>query len=476
MRHLRLLALLAPVALLPIVACEDSSGSSSGGVFSPEAGPGFEAGPTPTPEAGPLPDGALPDTSTAPLGVTVTVFDGSAPQKDVRVIFHDAAGLVTGQAVTDVAGKVTVAIAPSMVTVLQKDSSQRPAVVTFAGVTDGDKLKVVSGGLSGNAGAYDVTFTGGGVVANASNFFVQAGNGCSAGTNAVDATLSVPLFTDCVAAKNAVLATASSGGGVVGFGFAKNVDAPVAAATVAVGPLAFIAPGTTNVKATNLPSAGGVSSGATLSAISNGQAFGLSNYTGTLGGAGLDFATPTGFADGYQTVIRATQVAFSFADTALVRREATTAPASASLATFDFATALPFITNVTASQAVPARPDLTLTSGNAASLATADAGIVRVSWFVSAIDTSGSWTLVVPPSTTSFKFPALPADATDFEPVTNSFAVDSASFFDASQLPSYGAAKLLPIKPGFGLDFVESNRVLPAAGTLRVSRFTPNAG
>lgn len=474
MRHLRLLALLAPVALLPIVACEDSSGSSSGAVFSPEAGPGFEAGPTP--EAGPLPDGALPDTSTAPLGVTVTVSDGSTPQKNVRVIFHDASGLVTGQALTDVAGKVTVAIAPSMVTVLQKDSGQRPAVVTFVGVTDGDKLKVVSGGLSGNAGAYDVTFTGGGVVANASNFFVQAGNGCSANANVVDAALSVPLFTDCVAAKNAVLATASNGAGVLGFGFVKNVDAPVAAATVAVGPLAFIAPGSTNVKATNLPSAGGVSSNAALSAISSGQAFGLSNYTGTLGGAGLDFATPTGFADAYQTVVRATQVAFSFGETALVRREATTAPATGALATFDFATALPFITDVTATQAVPARPDVTLTSGNAATLATADAGIVRVSWFASAVDSSASWTIVVPPSTTSFKFPALPADATEFEPVTNSFAVDSATFFDASQLPNYGAAKLLPIKPAFGLDFVESNRVLPAAGTLRVSRFTPNAG
>jgi hypothetical protein len=471
MRHLRLLALVAPALLFPIIACEDSSGTS-GGVFNPEAGPGFEAGPTP--DAGPLPDGAVPDTSPV-LGVTVTVFDVSTPKKDVRVIFHDASGLVTGQALTDIAGKVTVAIAPSMVTVLQKDASQRPANVSFAGVADGDNLKVVNGGLNGPVGAYSVTFTGGAVIANASNFFVQAGNGCFGGTDAVDGTANVPLFSDCIGPNDSVLATASNGGPVLGFGFAKNVPAPIAAATVPVGPLAFTASGTTNVKATNLPSAAGVSSGATLSAISGGQGFGLSYYTGTVGGAGLDFATPTGFADAYQTAVKATDVSINYAETALVRREATTAPASATLAAFDFSTALPFITNVTASQAVPARPDITMTSANAAALATSDAAVVKISWFAS-LDTSGSWTVMVPPSTTSFKFPALPADATAFEPLAAGFAVETVTFFDASQLPNYGAAKLLPIQPTFGVDFALSTRILPAAGTLRVSTILPNAG
>ncbi len=476
MRHLRLLALVASALLLPIVACEDSSGSSSGGVFNPEAGPGFEAGPTP--EAGPLPDGAVPDTATVPLGVTVTVFDGSTPKKDVRVIFHDASGLVTGQALTDIAGKVSVAVAPSMVTVLQKDPNQRPANVTFAGVAEGDNLKVVNGaGSTVPAGTYDVTFTGGGVLANANNFFVQAGNGCSApGGGNPAATVSVPLFGYCLATKNGVLATGANADGILGFGFAKNIDAPVAAATVAVGPLAFIAPGKTSIKATNLPTAVGVSSSATLLAISSGQGFELSNFTGTLGGGDLDFASPTGFADAYQTGVRARQVAASYAESALVRREATTAPASATLTTFDFSTALPLITSVAATQVVPARPELTVTSANAAALATSDAAVVEISWFVTGIDSSGSWTAVLPPTTTSFKFPALPADATDFEPVTNSFTVEHTTFFDASQVPSYGAAKLLPVKPSLGSDFADGTRLLPAAGMLRVSRLLPNAG
>lgn len=474
MRHLRLLALVAPALLLPILACEDSSGSSSGGVFSPEAGPGFEAGPTP--EAGPLPDGAVPDTSTVPLGVTVTVFDGSTPKKDVRVIFHDASGLVTGQALTDVAGKVSVAVAPSMVTVLQKDSVSRPANVTFAGVADGDNLKVVSAGSTGPAGTYDVTFTGGGVIANANSFFVQAGNGCYAGGSDPAATVAVPLSADCLAAKNAVLASGANGGGLLGYGFAKNIDAPVAAATVAVGPLAFSAPGTTTLKATNLPSAVGVSNSATLTAIASGQGFGLSYFTGTLDGAGVDFATPTAFADAYQAAVKARRVAASYAETALVRREATAAPASATLATFDFSTALPLITSVAATQVVPARPELTVTSANPAALATSDAAVVEISWFATSLDTTGSWTVVLPPTTTSFKFPALPADATDFEPDAVNFTVEHTTFFDASQLPSYGAAKLLPIKPALGSDFADGTRVLPAAGTLRVSRLLPNAG
>ena len=159
-----------------------------------------------------------------------------------------------------------------------------------------------------------------------------------------------------------------------------------------------------------------------------------------------------------------------------MRREATAAPASATLATFDFSTALPLITSVAATQVVPARPELTVTSANPAALATSDAAIVEISWFATSLDTTGSWTVVLPPTTTSFKFPALPADATDFEPDAVNFTVEHTTFFDASQVPSYGAAKLLPIKPALGSDFADGTRVLPAAGTLRVSRLLPNAG
>ena len=472
MRNLRRLALLAPALFLLPIACEDSS-SSSGGNFTQEAGPGFEAGPTTTPEAGPLPDGALPDTFVPPSGVTVTVLDGATPQMGVRVISHDAAGLVTAQATTDATGKVKLATAPSMVTVLSMRFGTDPAPVTFAGVAEGDNLRVVGPAASTAAGSYDVTFVAADpLITNANSFSIQGpSNGASACTSfgsAPDATINVFLSSDCLAAKNSLLTTASNPGGLVGFGFKKDLVPPPGTTTVAVSLPAFTAPGTTTVKASNLP-VGTVNT--SLLAIANGQAKTLPGSTGgVLDGAGLDFPTPTAFAEAYQTVITASS---SSALRALVRRAATTAPASVTLPTIDFATALPIISNANVAAPTPARPDITVVTAAPAALATADAGVLRISWFLPAVDGTVSWTFVVPPSTTTFKVPALPADAPDFTPTTDTFRVTDVTFFDASQLPSYQAAKLLPVTPGFGLDFIDSAHPLPSDGTLRISHVTP---
>ena len=471
MRSLRRLALLAPALFLLPIACEDSS-SSSGGTFTQEAGPGFEAGPTTTPDAGPLPDGALPDTFVPPSGVTVTVLDGATPKMGVRVISHDAAGLVTGQAATDATGKVKLATAPSMVTVLSTRGTE-PAAVTFAGVTDGDNLRVVGPATLAAAGAYDVTFVAGDpLITNANIFSVQGPSAgastCAGEGSAPDATIHVPLFADCLAAKNSLLTTASNLGGLIGFGFKKDLTPPAGMSTVAVSLPAFTAPGTTTVKASNLP---GGTVDTSLLAIANGQAKTLPGSTGgVLDGAGLDFPTPTAFAEAYQTAISA---GASSALRTLVRRAATTAPASTTLPTIDFATALPIISNANVAAPTPARPDITVVTAAPAALATADAGVLRISWFLPAVDGSVSWTFVVPPSTTTFKVPALPADAPDFTPTTDTFRVTDVTFFDASQLPSYQAAKALPVAPGFGLDFIDSTRPLPSDGTLRISHVTP---
>ena len=119
---------------------------------------------------------------------------------------------------------------------------------------------------------------------------------------------------------------------------------------------------------------------------------------------------------------------------------------------------------------------MTFTIADPVAMATADAAVATLSWNVSSLGGRASWTFVLPPNTTSFKFPALPADATDYAPVVDEFSVEHATFFDSSQLPDYKATKLLPITPAFGLDFVESVRLLPAAGTLRVSNFALNEG
>jgi hypothetical protein len=359
-----------------------------------------------------------------------------------------------------------------MVTVLSTRFGNEPAAVTFAGVTDGDNLRVVAPANGAAVGSYTVGFLAGDpLVINANGFSVQgASNGdvaCNGFVDTINGTAPVFLTADCVSAKNAILATASNPGGLLGFSFKKDVAPPVGMAIVPVTLPAFTTPGATTVTATDLP--GGTIS-TSLFAIANGQARILPSATGALDGAGLVFPTPTSFADAYQTVIRADS---GFVSRALVRREATTAPATAKLANFDGTTNLPVVSNATIGVTNPARPDITVLTASPAALAMADAGFLKISWFLASLDTSVSWTFVVPPNTTSFKVPALPADAADFTPTSDTFRVEDVLFFEASQLPSYQAAKTLPVAPGAGPDVVTPSRPLPSDGTLRVTRVKP---
>jgi hypothetical protein len=344
--------------LLPL-ACEDSSGSSSGGTFNPGAGPGFDAGPTS--EGGSLLDGALPDAPTTPKGVTVTVRTDGVLASGVRVIFHDATGAVTSQAVTDATGKVAIAIAPSMVTVLTM-SGALPTPVTFMGVTDGDNLQVGRPTVSTPAGSFSVGCAQQDLLTTVGDsFVVVAGKGCGGSASASDARANVPLDSDCVVANNAILTTISLTGNVISFGFLKNVAPPVGQAAVAVDVLTFAAPGTTRVTASNLP-AGDVTNDAYLLAIANEQSTQLLHGTGSLVTGGFAFPSPTGYADAYQAVVRSRSNTTG-GQLALARREATTAPATATLAALDFATALPLITAATVARPTPARPDVTITAG-----------------------------------------------------------------------------------------------------------------
>jgi hypothetical protein len=465
MRNLRLLGLLAPVLLLA-VACEDSS-SSSGGVFNPEAGPGFDGGGLP--EAGPIPvaDAGIDAPPPTPKGVTVTVLDALVGKKDVRVIFHDATGAVTGEKLTDATGKASIAPAPSAITVLAQRTSAVPTNVTYFGVAEGDNLIVALPEIATEGpaiGQYSVSFTQGGLLTGANSTNVVVGGGCSGGTQDPTQPTAVGLFPYCVAAKNAVLGSASANGTLLGFGFAKDVAKPALNATAPVGPLTPLkAPGQTNVTVTN---ANDINPFAELYAIANGQMFFAQGGGGATTGAGAKFITATDFADAYQTVVRGSaQNAFS-SEVGFIRREATTAPDSLTLG-FDFANALPKVTDVTTASPTVGRPDVTLTS--AASLATSDGGAVTLRW-TTATNNGGSWTFVLPgpAAAASFKAPALPADATVFVP-TRSVFVDGAVFFEATQIPSYTETKKLPIVAGGGLDLLDWTRPLPVNGTVRLT-------
>jgi|GEM_PF-2905839 len=472
MRSLRLLALVAPVFFLPL-ACEDSSGSSSGATFNPEAG-GFEAGTVP--EAG-SPETGVDSSPPAPLGVTVTVTEDALPKSNVRVILQDAAGLVIGEQATDATGKVVVATAPSMVTVLTARGTGAGATVapvTFAGVVDGDRLVVAAVAdvavEPSIVGQYSVSFSTAGVAATANSFDVTAGAGCF-GSGAPGAPVLVGLYASCLAAKNAVLAEALSDGSFLGFGFAKDVAKPPAGpppGVLAVGPLTFAAAGTTTLTASNV--LGGLSNFSTdLFAIANSTAFRMNLSTGLIDEGPQTWKTPTGFAEAYQAVVSFDELNASSTSTRFfVRREAV--PASNTLTNVDFATALPRITDAALTKPTAVRPEVAVTS--AASLGTADGGVATFHWSNPLAETSGSWTIVFPPSTTTIKIPALPADAAAFTPASN-VAIDEVLFIEATQVPGYKELKLLPIQPNFGIDLVNTQKPLPLPGTVRVSRWTP---
>jgi hypothetical protein len=479
MRHRRPLALLTPalLALLALLAaCEDSS-SSSGGNFAIEAGPGFEAGTSPVPEAGPLP---MPEAGTDAfvppviLGVTVTVTDGVTPQNNVRVILHDATGAVTGQLKTDATGKVAIAVAPSMITVLTMQGSD-PKLLTFVGVADGDHLTARVGAPGANPVAlapYSVTLTDNVVTTNATLYQVfTAGSGCYSSNNVNTAPISVLMFDYCLfGAKGAVLVRASNTGTTLGYAFGKELARPVAGGmAVDVAASAFTPQGSTIVVGTHIPVSQMQQTFARLGAIVDGAFFEADQSSGALEESGITFDTATNFAGAYQTMVaRASNATPS--RTVLVRRENTLAPASVTLPAFDFDTMLPLVQNVVVSALVTGRADVTITS--AAATTSADAGVVTLTWFSTAVDSTLPWTFVVPPGTTALKIPALPADAPLFVP-EGALNVRSAVFFDASELTDYAQAKALPFPVNDDVDLLKVQTPLPAAGTVRYTQYQP---
>jgi len=476
MLKLRILGLLAP-ALLLALACEDESSSSSGAVFSPEAGPGFEAGPATEPEAGPgpLPEAGA-DSFVPPVlvGVTVTVLEDGAPKKDIRIILHDATGAVTGEMKSDVTGKATLATPPSMVTVLSRSDADPTAPlspVTFMGVADGDKLVVTIPSYAAvpTVGRYSVSFEQGGASAGATDFIVNAGGSCNRSVTGIATPLLLDVRPSCLKPPITVIAGAyTDTNPALAIGFAKNVAAPAAGGTVNLGPIAWAAPGATTLTATSLPALA-TDRYAEINAIVGGAGFFTGSGSGVLDAGGMTFKTATGFAEAYESLIHVrTSGAGPTMEKALLRREATTAPATSTLPNFDFATALPFITNATLVRPMPARPDVTLTAD--APLTTSSGGLVRLEWTTASGD-FGEWNFVLPPSASAFKVPALPADAAAFLP-SDSVLVGTVTFVGGTSVPGYNALKMLPVRPGFA-PFKAANPHLAAAGTVKLTAWSP---
>jgi len=466
--RLRHALLVLPALLAPLYACEDSSSSSSGGIFDPDSGPGFDAGAPP--EGGSLVD--APDAAP-PKGMTLTVLKTGAPRADVRVIAHDATGAVTSEGKTDAAGKVTLASAPSMVTVLGESYGSRVAV-TYLGVADGDALVVseptIETGEIPPIGTYSVSLN---PYAGATNYevYVGAGQTCSNSTGELAGPVDVLLFPACVGPQNAILARAAGNEGLSAFAFAKNVAKPPQGATVAVGPLTFTAKGTVTLTATGFPA--DLSKRGDLWALANGSLYYPAAPLGSLDTTGQAYPYPVGFADAIQSTVRAHRDGKGLdVGSGFVRREAPPAGATATIA-YDFADALPFFTGSTVDAAVPARANITLQSEKP--LTATDGGIVRIDWTVGGSGLERrQWLFVVPPTTTSFKVPALPADAeaAAYAPGPN-VVVSDAIFVEATQLTGYGQLKALPISMDLRTAVLDPSRPLPSNGVVRITSMRP---
>jgi hypothetical protein len=190
--------------------------------------------------------------------------------------------------------------------------------------------------------------------------------------------------------------------------------------------------------------------------------------TGELDGAGVDVPMPDNFGDSLQAFVTAETDRGSpqFASTGFLRRFA-----AAPTVAFDFATALPRFTDGNLTMNTPKRPELTWTT--AAPLTATDGGFLVVNWTIDVLGdsfTSGNWTFVVPPGTSSVTAPELPADAT-YAPTPDHGGPDLRHivFIESDAVPDYATLKKLPVGTGGAAAMLSSFRPLPQPGTVRLT-------
>jgi hypothetical protein len=398
----RAVFLLAPLVTAGLLfACEDESGSSSGGSFGFEAGPGFDGG-TPPGQDGAAPD-APEDAKPAAASVAVTKADGS-PAVSIPVVVHDANGAVVSLLATGADGKLTIDPPPPMVSVLLSNGRTKH-VVTWLGVQPGDVLNARDlAPYNPTTGSYTVTF---GLPPVAQEDY-RANVGDCAGYlfQRTPAPISVPMYSACAKPGNvnAVLLRGRTQNADQYFAFKKGNPPPPAdggTVDVAVGPWSAFQ--TVDVSATNPPASASLVGG--LDEIAGAQVF-ANDPTPMDIVKPATFRVGPGFADAHQAYVRATLGTSSFLT--IAKRSAPAATAN-----IDLSQALPAITGATLDRKEFKRPKIAWTA--AASLASTDGGSVVIEWSKPNEDARG-WTFIVPPTATSLQAPALPATVDDWAP------------------------------------------------------------
>lgn len=474
------LLLLAPLfATSALYACESESGSSSSGAVTPFDGGGVDAPFTP-PQDGALPDTATPDAPAGPLPVTVLVkaLDGS-PKANVDVVFHDATGAVVAQAKTGNTGQASspAGVAVTMASALLGTATSRNRhVVTWTGVKSADILATTDIDATSNGGpvgSYAITYPA--APGNPTAYEAYMGTCYTFQQGAGGGTINLPVYASCVrpGSTNNIVVRAIGGNTDIGYAFVKNVAAPSGQTPVAVATNAFATPGTFTVIASNRPQ---VFDAAISLAEIAGTQLTFNRFQGFFGpetSSTVFNGVATSYAEGFQ-VFSSHYVNVS--EHRIIQRVA----ASASV-TLDYGQELPGILTRTLDNTDYKRPKLTWTTA-APGLGSTDGGAVTIRW--SNLDESNhGWTIVLPPSATDAKFPALPATAAAWLPPDPGdggrlgLFQPELVFVESDLIPNADAFRqqagiVLP----FGTQDVLGNVVMPKVGKVRTVQYVEPEG
>jgi len=465
----------------PFVACEDSSGSTSGGVF------GTDASPFNTPETGPQPqpDAADVDGFTPPVdagqdaapadSVTVVVTKDGAPDPGVTVLFQSSAGAILATVVSGADGKATNKVtAGDQITVALGAVNNR-RLVTYLGVKPGDVLDVVEQTTRFLSITMAMNNPGGGISIAAGNFDCStnaASSGSAVGINLLPECITGPVFP--------VMGTLPFNLQTY-YSFKKDIT-PAASGTTTISGMSPWAVGTAyTLNVTNAPNLTGVQ--ASLGQIANNQSFGTApqtNLTLTAGAGTAPFVVATGYADAYQGDV---QFVNFFGGYQQVRSFSKRFPAGTTQTLDMTAGVLPDLLTVIADNSAPARPVLTWTAG--AALTGADSGVATMT-FTQPIAGGGSeqiaWTFLVPPGTLSVTAPELPASLAAFAPsAASTMGPPGVAFFESDLVSGYDFVRAHADAFGLGkvpIGIFSGATIpgLPAVGTLRITALQGGGG
>ena len=461
------------LAVGSFAACEDSSGSTSGGTLGSDAA-SFnppEGGPLPQPDAAidgaTLPLDAGPDAAPADTLAVVVTKDG-APDPGVTVLFQSSAGAILATVVSGADGKATHQVTAGDQLTVALGAVNNRRLVTYVGVKPGDVIAVAEQTTRLLSVTMATNNPGGGISIAAGNF------DCSNNPISTASAIGIDLLPECITGPVFPVMGTLNFNLQSYFSFKKDIT-PAASGTTAVSgmtPWAVGTPYTVNV--TNAPDLTGVQ--ATLGQIANNQSFGTAPDTNLalVAGAGTaSFTVASGYADGYQGDV---QFVSFFATYQQVRSFSKRFGAGATQTLDLTAGVLPDLLTVLADVTAPSRPVITWTAG--ATLTGTDSGVATMT-FTQPIAAGGSeeiaWTFLVPPGTLTVTAPALPASLADFAPsAASTVHAPAVAFFESDLVSGYDFVRAHA--DGFGLGKVpigvfSGARIpgLPAAGTLRIT-------